>query len=239
MCCFTIWKLNIPGLICTIVFTFFATSIQVKTKLELRVDILIHWDSTHWMSAPRRKSALEKPDGETDVCDAGSERALLMGNVGNVLSSTHRPAPALTKVSLSLLSPREAGCQDRDRRKRRCSGNQTEQTRGSYYTLQHTLCTPPPTCCPWQGWCCRVSLPMGALQDIQERKEGTTLKRHWHHFLGALSKEKQSHPCVPLDCSNKANMVEKYKLKKKLGSFELGKEGRVCLTWSQYPTRSN
>ena len=85
------------------------------------------------------KSALEKPDGETDVCDAGSERALLMFNVGNVLSSTHRPAPALTKVS--LLSPREAGCQHRNRRKRRCSGNQTEQTRGSYYTLLHTLCT--------------------------------------------------------------------------------------------------
>ena len=59
---------------------------------------------------------------------------------------------------------------------------------------------------------------------------GTALKRHLHHFLRVLSKEKQSHPSVPLDCSNKANMVEKYKLKKKLGNFELGKEGRVCLT---------
>ena len=47
------------------------------------------------MSAPRRKSALEKPDGETDVCDAGSERALLMGNVGNVLSSNPSSCPGL------------------------------------------------------------------------------------------------------------------------------------------------
>ena len=36
---------------------------------------------------------------------------------------------------------------------------------------------------------------------------GNTLKRH--HFLRALSKEKQSHTCVPLDSSNKAKMVEK------------------------------
>ena len=36
---------------------------------------------------------------------------------------------------------------------------------------------------------------------------GNTLKKH--HFLRALSKEKQSHPCVPLDSSNKAKIVEK------------------------------
>ena len=176
------------------------------------------------MSAQHRKSALEKPDGRTDVCDAGSERALLMGNVGNVLSSTHRPAPALTKVSLSLLSPREAGCQDRIRRKRRSSGNQTEQTRGSYYTLLHTMCTPPPTCCPWESWNL-LMLPYAlshgrfARYTRKERRVynemfgkvifGTALKRHLHHFLRVLSKERQSHPTVPLDCSNKAKMVEK------------------------------
>ena len=38
---------------------------------------------------------------------------------------------------------------------------------------------------------------------------GTALKRHLHHFLRVLSKERQSHPTVPLDCSNKAKMVEK------------------------------